>query len=116
MNGPTQSTLRFWSPTFDFTTAREVPHAYTDDARLLRIELDTDDAIACSVMESEFDDAPGPYTHVTDDTGGGDGTRWTGRLDQVSFERLSDGRRVVGLTYRNTAVKSEFEKLLEALP
>lgn len=116
MSTDTRSALRFWSPTFDLTAARELPRTYTDDTRLLQIELAADDKIACSVMETELDDVPGPYTHVTDDAVHAGGGRWTGRLDVVALERRADGARVVVLTYRNTETKSDFEKLLEALP
>lgn len=115
MRSDPQSTLRFWGPTFDFTAARELHREYTADARLLRIELPADDEIARSVMDTEFDGVPGPYTNVTDDAVRHGEGRWTGRLDVVSFERR-DGARIVVLTYRNTEIKSDFEKLLEALP
>ncbi|WP_418345281.1 hypothetical protein [Rhodococcus pyridinivorans] len=115
MSTDTQAALRFWGPAFDFTAARELDRTYRDDARLLEIKIPADDDIASAVMETEFDDVPGPYTHVTDDAVQTSGARWSGRLDVVSLRKNDEGKRVVVLTYRNTDTKSDFEKLLESL-
>jgi hypothetical protein len=115
MSTDTKSALRFWGPSFDFTASRELVRTYRDETRLLEIEVPADDEIASTVMETEFDDIPSPYTHVTDDAVRATGDRWSGRLDVVSLRKTDEGKRVVVLTYRNTDTKSDFEKLLESL-